>query len=126
MTAPQPHVLVVYNADGTLFASLADVAHKIVSPGTYPCSLCALTHGAVAVRGEWKRFLAETPARVTVHHRDDFGRAWPAARFAFPTILLEEAGALRELVSAAELSGVESVPDLVALVERRLDQAQRV
>jgi hypothetical protein len=38
-------LLFVYNADSGLAAALFDSAHKLLSPQTYACNLCALTHG---------------------------------------------------------------------------------
>ena len=47
----------VYNADSGLFNAVSDAAHKIFSPRTYQCNLCALTHSAIGMRREWKQFL---------------------------------------------------------------------
>jgi len=43
-------LLFVYNADGGLLPGLKDMFHKILSPGTYPYSLCAVTYGATFMR----------------------------------------------------------------------------
>jgi len=37
------NLIFVYNANGGLVNSWLDTAHKIVSPSTYSCSLCAIT-----------------------------------------------------------------------------------
>lgn len=126
MTVKKPRVLMVYNADGGLFAMVSDAVHKVLSPATYPCSLCAITYGPVSMKREWRRFLEELPARVTFHHRDDFAADWPEAEFALPAILHEVGGALSELVSAGELDAAKSVAELSALVRERLGQLQRV
>ena len=52
-----PGLVFVYNARSGLFNALSDAAHKIFSPGTYQCNLCALTHTALGMRGEWRKFL---------------------------------------------------------------------
>ncbi|MBU0498608.1 MAG: hypothetical protein KJ558_05035 [Gammaproteobacteria bacterium] len=56
MKAEAP-LLFVYNADSGLFNTLADIGHKIFSPGTYQCDLCALTHGYFQERIEWRAFV---------------------------------------------------------------------
>ena len=38
-------LLFVYNADTGLFNTVADAAHKILSPSTYSCNLCKVTYG---------------------------------------------------------------------------------
>ncbi|ANY21293.1 hypothetical protein A6F68_02804 [Tsuneonella dongtanensis] len=126
MTAEHPHLLMVYNADGGVFAMVSDAVHKVLSPDTYPCSLCMITYGAVSMKREWRVYLERLPARVTFHHRDDFAAAWPGARFELPVILRESGGQLSMLVSASELDAVETVEQLSALVDARLAQPQRV
>lgn len=126
MTSGQPHLLMVYNADGGLFAMVSDAVHKVVSPRTYPCSLCAITYGAVSMKSEWRRYLDGLPAKVTFHHRNDFADAWPEARFALPAILIESDGLLSELVGARDLDSIVTVAELTALVDARLAQVQRV
>ena len=126
MTAEQPRLLMIYNADGGLFAMVSDAVHKAVSPRTYPCSLCAITYGAVTMKSEWRRYVERLSAQVTFHHRDDFAKAWPELHFALPAILIENDGCLSELVSARDLSSIASVTELTALLDARLAQAQRV
>jgi len=43
-------LIFVYNADSGLLNAMKDWAHKIVSPETYPCSLCALTYNNLGMR----------------------------------------------------------------------------
>jgi len=43
-----------YNAPDGLGAALIDAVHKIVAPESYPCSLCAVTYGAVSMKRRWK------------------------------------------------------------------------
>ncbi len=43
-------LIFVYNADSGKLNVLFDVGHKIVSPGTYKCDLCTLTHGTFTER----------------------------------------------------------------------------
>ena len=75
MTAEQPRLLMIYNADGGLFAMVSDAVHKVLSPSTYPCSLCAITYGATRMKSEWRAYIERLPLAVTFHHRDDFAGA---------------------------------------------------
>jgi len=113
MSAPD-QLLFVYNADGGVFAMLADAVHKVASPDTYPCSLCAITYGAVSMKREWRDYLKRLPVAPRFHHRDDFARAWPAVKVALPAILLRRGGGAPELlVDAATL---DRQPDIAALI----------
>jgi len=50
-------LVIVYNANAGLMAGVMDSVHKIVSPSTYPCQLCAVTYGLTSMRKEWRAFL---------------------------------------------------------------------
>jgi hypothetical protein len=63
-------LLFVYNADSGLFNTVTDIAHKILSPQTYQCDLCALTHGYFTVRNEWTGFVKELGVPCEFVHRD--------------------------------------------------------
>jgi hypothetical protein len=121
MTNPATRIVLVYNADGGLLNAVKDAAHKIVSPATYPCSLCALTYGWVSMRPRWRRFLASLPITKVFHHRDDFALAFPRLALPLPAILLAEGdGPPQVLVSASELDALTDLRALIALVEERL------
>lgn len=116
-----PDLLIVYNANSGPFAMLADALHKVISPATYPCSLCAVTYGPVAMRGSWRRFLDRLPNAKRFYHRDDFAADFPGVELALPAILTHRSGEAPEvLVSAAELDSAADLASLMALVENRL------
>jgi hypothetical protein len=124
MARPAPTLLFVYNADGGWLNALADMVHKLVSPATYPCSLCALTYGAVAKRPAWRGFLARLGMPTLFLYRDEFRETLDSRDIALPAILLSSDGQRPEvLVSAAELDALADLTALVALLERRLTSA---
>lgn len=125
MTQPATRLILVYNADGGLLNAVKDTVHKIASPATYPCSLCALTYGWVSMRAGWRRFLASLPMAKVFHHRDDFALAYPRPGVALPAILLaEDAAAPRVLICADELDALPDLRALITLVEERLALAR--
>lgn len=109
---------------------LMHAVHKAVRPETYPCSLCALTYGAVSMRGDWKTFWQELDAEVLFYHRDDFTEDFPKfgtggdEEVALPVIMIdEEDSELRVLISNAELDAMTDVEALMAKVEEELARA---
>lgn len=54
----------VYNAKNRLFNKLSNFAHKLISPNTYACNLCAITYSEFGMRNEWKVFLNSLNFRV--------------------------------------------------------------
>lgn len=114
-------LIFVYNAPDGIGAALIDAAHKLISPATYPCSLCAVTYGAVAMRRDWKAYLARLPYPVKFYHRNGFARAFPGLNVALPAILIADAGALpRVLIDAATLDKQTDVASLIATLEGAL------
>lgn len=117
----RPDLLIVYNANSGPFAALADALHKAIAPATYPCSLCAVTYGAVAMKGPWRRFLGSVPNAKRFYHRDDFAAAFPGVAVPLPAILTHREGEMPVvLVTAAELDGTQDLAALIELVRARL------
>lgn len=79
-------LLFVYNADGGLFNTLADIGHKLFSPQTYECRLCALTHGIFTERKEWRDFLEDLPVECSFLHRDEFHKRYPGIDQPLPAV----------------------------------------
>jgi hypothetical protein len=103
----------VYNAKAGLLAGMMDSVHKAVSPSTYACSLCAITHGSFTMDKSWREYLKTLPLEATFHHRPDFKEAYPQAKVALPAILLDRDGSLTSLLSAQELSAQTDVNALM-------------
>ncbi len=110
-----------YNADAGIAAALLDMVHKIGSPATYPCSLCAITYGAVAMRRQWRDWLNRLPVPPVFYHRQDFRAAYPQALdWALPLVAVERGTALQPLIAATELKAIADLGELIALLEARL------
>ena len=123
MTQKQTRLIAVYNADTGLIEALMHAVHKAMRPETYPCSLCALTYGAVSMRGDWKRFWQKLDAEVEFYHRDDFTEDFPALgtggarEVALPVVLISEEGEEpRVMISNEELDAMADVDELMARV----------
>ena len=66
------HLIFVYNADSGMLNLVKDIAHKLLSPATYPCSLCDLTYSAFGERKSWVRFRKALPVSQQYLHIDEF------------------------------------------------------
>jgi hypothetical protein len=84
----EPQLIFVYNANAGLARGLWDALHKLVSPDSYPCSLCALTYGALTMRAEWKAALKQLPLQSTFLHKDEFRARWPKLDCTLPAVLV--------------------------------------
>lgn len=122
MSATPPDALIiVYNADEGLGAALFDAVHKLVRPDTYPCDLCAITYGAVAMRGEWRDWLKAQPFLTEFYHKQDFIRAYPLlSTMALPAILRRDGDTLTLLIGAGDMRADMHVRGLIAALEAAL------
>jgi hypothetical protein len=111
----------VYNAEAGVLNGIMDSAHKLFSPSTYACDLCAITHGLTRIKPEWRAWLQQSGRDVQFYHRSDFRQAWPAVDIPLPTILMQEGDRLRPVISASDLAQISDVGQLVALLEARCD-----
>jgi hypothetical protein len=113
-------LLFVYNANAGIAAGIMDSIHKTLSPATYPCSLCAITYGAVRMEPTWKAWLKAQVFESVFYHRPDFRAAYPDVTVDLPVILIERGGQTDTLVAATEFKDAASVDQLIALIESRL------
>ena len=106
----------VYNADSGVFNTLADVAHKIFSPQTYACNLCALTHSTFGMRDEWKRFLDGLDRPLDFLHADELAARYGLSGIPLPAIFRREGERLESLVGADAINDCRALDDLKRLV----------
>lgn len=115
----RPRLLFVYNADSGLFNTLADIGHKLFSPATYGCRLCALTHGYFTERREWREFVTSLEADCEFLHRDQFRRRYPADTTDLPAVFRVDDARVLPCVDATALRHCASLPGLRALIRDR-------
>lgn len=112
----QPRLLFVYNADSGAFNTLADIGHKIISPDTYDCALCAITHGIFREKGQWRSFVASLPLECVFLHRDEFIRQHPEFQGPFPAVFLRTTEGLAPCLTADALASCQDMQDLQELI----------
>lgn len=115
-------LIFVYNADSGLFNTVSDIAHKVLSPKTYSCNLCALTHGHFKVRQEWVDFLKQLDIELEFLHRDEFLTRHHIPDAEFPAIFIEENEQLSLWLDQASLNQLATLDDLKKVISERLQQ----
>ena len=114
------HTLVfVYNADSGLFNALSDISHKIFSPQTYQCNLCALTHSTFGMRKSWKQFLETLDKSFEFLHADELKKQYGMSNVSLPAIFVKEDKSLRLWVNATEIEECRTMDELKQLVRNR-------
>lgn len=123
MPAASSSLVFVYNANSDLFSTVTDYVHKVLSPSTYACSLCALTHHHAGMKAKWKAFIRSLPCRSEFLHRNECIQSYPDHRqTALPAVLLKQDGALQVLLPAARLNSLHDVAELEQALHHQLAQ----
>ena len=114
-------LIFVYNANAGLFNGVGDVAHKIISPGTYPCSLCNLTYGTFTIKPEWNAFKKRSSIPLLFLHKNDFRKLYPDLKTTpLPVVFIERAGAISIFINQTELNGYKNIGELKQAIEEKL------
>lgn len=114
-------LLFVYNANSDLFSSVADFAHKILSPSTYLCQLCALTYGNFSIKQQWKSFIENLGMSAAFLHKDEFQKQYPLQP-ALPAVFIEINGKIQEIISSKEINACRTLEDLKFLITEKIQQ----
>lgn len=116
----EPRLVFVYNADGGLFNTATDIAHKILAPDTYSCKLCALTHGYFSVKKHWVGFLDKLPVKCEFLHRDEFHARHNRIEDHLPAIYRLENGHLQRFMSPADIDHCRDLEQLKRAIREKL------
>lgn len=106
-------ILFVYNAKSGKLNALIDAGHKLLSPGTYPCDLCALTYSTFSENKKWKAFRTSVQLDMEFHHSDEFEALFPQHNFKYPVVIHQYDSSLKTLLSKEELKKIKTVDELI-------------
>lgn len=112
----------VYNAETGFFNKLTDFAHKIISPKTYACSLCALTYGKFTMKQEWADYIKSLPMEVEFIYKNEWKFA--PVRQEYPLVALQTGtDRVEVLLEASELNELKSLKQLRTKLDEVLQNA---
>ncbi|MBC8082944.1 MAG: hypothetical protein H7Z21_06995 [Hymenobacter sp.] len=114
-------LLFVYNADSGLLNAAVDYFHKILSPATYTCSLCAVTYGNRGMRPDWREFVAQLPVQTIFLHRNELREKHPElAHYPLPAAFRRDAGNSWRLFLTSHELDHSNLPVLMQLVRNQV------
>lgn len=116
-------LLFIYNANSGAINGILDTAHKLVSPETYQCELCDLTHGAFTEKKEWLRFRESVKTPMQFLHKDEFLKRYRSKwlpQYDFPVVLTATGGGLEVAISKARLTELKTPEALIEEVQEVL------
>ena len=112
-------LIFVYNADSGLLNAVLDSAHKLLSPSTYSCSLCALTYHTFGEKTLWKKFRKESSLEMDFLHKDEFENRYPNQNHKLPVILCEEGSGFTTIMTQKELNNTKDIEGLVETLTQK-------
>ena len=115
-------LIFVYNADSGVFNGFADLAHKLFSPDTYQCNLCAITYSTFTMRKEWKTYLANLSYPLEFLHRDEFVEKYQYPGLKFPAMLIKKDDTISILLDSEQINTCSSVDDLKQVIQKSLNE----
>ncbi|MDX1333467.1 MAG: hypothetical protein R3252_10590 [Robiginitalea sp.] len=116
-------LVIVWNADTGWQNALMDSLHKVISPQTYSCKLCQLTHGLAGPRTEWSTFLKTIDRPVAAYHRDEFQGSFIAEQLPgleLPAVLIHASEKWQILLSRDEIAQFEDLEALLGELKHRI------
>ena len=109
-------LIFVYNAKKGSFNEAIDFAHKILSPSTYACELCLLTHNYFVKRREWKEFEERIKMEMLFYHFHDFESIFKM-KYEYPVILINYENRMEILFDKEQISQMKDVSDLISEID---------
>lgn len=110
-------MLFVYNANSGFLNGLMDVGHKLISPATYSCKLCALTHDTFSENKIWKDFQENGTLDLEFYHRDEFEAKYGVGKFSYPVVLVNEGNELEEILGPSDLNKIKDTRELIMTIK---------
>lgn len=111
-------IVFVYNADSGFFNTVTDTAHKMLSPNTYECNLCAITYSAFSVKKEWKEYLISLDIPIEFLHRNELKEKYGIADVALPAVFIKSGKTLEVALNSHAINTCKNISDLIKLVHQ--------
>jgi len=118
----RPTLFFIYNANSGFLNGALDSLHKMVSPSTYPCKLCELTHGYFSQRSYWKDYsngLNDAGYDLRFLHKDEMGD-WPVNFSLLPSVYFYHNGYLELIAGPSELAEMNKPEDLAQSIDKNI------
>lgn len=114
-------IIMIYNAQSGLKNTIVDGLHKIFSPSTYPCDLCALTYGHFSEKSNWKKFRMRSNIQMSFYHIDEFEAKFGKLKYRHPIALLHQNKTFETLISPEEFKQFKNTEELIVHVETTIN-----
>ena len=115
-------LIFVYNADSGVFNLAADIAHKIFSPQTYACNLCAVTHSTFGMKEEWRHYLETLEIPFEFLHADEFRSRYKIESVKLPAVFKTIGDSPEMLIDSIAINQCQSVGELKRILSEKISE----
>lgn len=112
-------LLFVYNANSGIGNIVLDIAHKLFSPETYACNLCAITFDTFSENKTWKLFRERSDIDMSFFHIDEFELKHVHSKFEYPIILEQTNTNLHTFLSKEDINKLATIEDLITTIDTK-------
>jgi len=98
-------LIFVYNANSGKWNAYMDTLHKLVSPKTYPCSLCDITFEYFGIKEEWAKFKETVSLPMRFLHKNEWQDEFDRTDN-LPAVFLKEGENLTSFLEAERMNQV--------------------
>ena len=115
----ESELIFIYNAKSGLVNEFLDFAHKIVSPSTYNCNLCALSYGNFTMKKKWSDYISSLPVRSTFTYKDKVSE-YGYDNIKLPSIIFQDKSKSKVIISSEEINKLKKIDQLINILSDRL------
>ena len=122
----ESELIFVYNAKSGMVNEFLDFAHKIVSPSTYNCNLCAISYGNFTMKKKWSDYITSLPVRSTFTYKDKVSE-YGFNNIELPSIIFRNGSRSKVIISSEEINKLKKIDQLINILSDRLkDQGMSI
>ena len=122
----ESELIFIYNAKSGLVNEFLDFAHKIVSPSTYNCNLCAISYGNFTMKKKWSDYISSLPVRSTFTYKDKVSE-YGYNNIELPSIIFRNGSRSKVIISSEEINKLKKIDQLINILSDRLkDQGMSI
>lgn len=113
-------LIFVYSCDRGNLSAIRDYSQKLTDNKAPDCNLLTLISSPVGMKKGWKRYIQELQIPARFLYRDEYEEEFGGLLTPLPAVFFHEGKTKSLVISAAELGRVQSVEDLIALVNGKI------
>ena len=122
----ESELIFIYNAKSGIVNDFLDFAHKIVSPSTYNCNLCAISYGNFTMKKKWSDYIRSLPVSSTFTYKDKVSE-YGYNNIELPSIIFRNGSRSKVIISSEEINKLKKIDQLINILSDRLkDQGMSI